>query len=116
MSPLTLGFALVVLLAMVAFVAYGSGFHRGHVDGFHDGFDVARDDLKERDAYFHRWNTRCKKPHFPCELLISIEYEPGKWELRLQKFEDEAQWGEYNTLVDEPMLWYDVVRIAPRES
>lgn len=114
MSPMTLFIAVLVLLAVAVFLAYGSGFHRGHISGFHEGIDVARDDIDSIDRTYRHWRAKDEKPRFPCELIISIETEPGKASLRLQEFEDEAQWNEYTQLADDTMLWYDVVRIAPR--
>jgi hypothetical protein len=115
-SPATLIFSVIILVAFAAFIAYGSGFHHGHVSGFHEGMDVAKDDIAAINADHTRWRTRREKPRFPCELIIAMEYEPGKTVLRIQDFEDEAQWNEYLKLVDDTMLWYDVVRIAPRMS
>lgn len=115
-SPATLVFSVIVLVAFAAFIAYGSGFHHGHVSGFHEGMDVAKDDINSIDFAYHHWRTRREKPRFPCELIIAMEYEPGKTVLRIQDFENEEQWNEYLKLVDNTMLWYDVVRIAPRMS
>lgn len=115
-SPITLLVAVLVALAVSVFLAYGSGFHRGHISGFHEGIDVARDDIGNIDNTYHHWRTKDEKPRFPCELIISMGDEPGVASLRLQEFEDEAQWVEYTKLTDDTMLWYDVVRIAPRIS
>lgn len=115
-SPMLLLVAVLAALAIITFLAYGSGFHRGHISGFHEGIDVARDDIASIDRTYRYWRTKNERPRFPCELIISIEFEPGKSSLRLQAFDNEAQWNEYTKLVDETMLWYDVLRIAPRKS
>ena len=115
-SPMLLLVAVLVALAIAIFLSYGSGFHRGHVSGFREGIDVARGDIASIDRTYHYWRTKDERPRFPCELIISIEFEPGKSSLRLQAFDNEAQWNEYTQLVDDTMLWYDVLRIAPRKS
>ncbi len=38
--------AIVAIIILVIFLAYGTGFHRGHISGFHEGMDVARDDSR----------------------------------------------------------------------
>lgn len=103
-----------VIAALLITAAYGQGHHRGHVSGFHEGLDVARDDIKSIDRMYHTWHMQCVTPHFPCTLVISMNTAPGESAIRIQEFESKEQWNEYLKLADDSLLWYDILRIAPR--
>lgn len=114
MPPLTIALAIVALFIVAIFLTYGTGFHRGHISGFHEGMDVARDDIKALKADFRHWHTLKDTPRFPCELIIrEVTDDNTIPRYRMHSFADSHQWDIYCRFVfpSSYITWYDIRRI-----
>ncbi len=120
MPPLTIALAIVALFIVAIFLTYGTGFHRGHISGFHEGMDVARDDIKALKADFRHWHTIKDTPQFPCLIIIRKQLEDSPTpDYTLWEFENSQQWENvfafYRVHRDVGVLWYDIRRITTTE-
>ena len=114
-SPATLIFSVIILVAFAAFIAYGSGFHHGHVSGFHEGMDVAKDDIAAINADRIRWRTLRDTPRFPCRLVIREQSNAATlYSYYISEFDNPAQWESFKASGKEANVdirWYDIRRI-----
>lgn len=114
-SPATLIFSVIVLVAFAAFIAYGSGFHHGHVSGFHEGMDVAKDDIAAINADRTRWRTLQDTPRFPCRLVTREQSNDAMLcSYYISEFDDPTQWESFKASSKEAnveIVWYDIRRI-----
>ena len=113
-SPATLILSVIVLLAFAAFIAYGSGFHHGHVSGFHEGMDVAKDDIAAINADRYHWRTLQDTPRFPCRLIAREQRADGKVDYHTCEFDNAEQWESFGASSKEAsvdIVWYDIRRI-----
>lgn len=112
--PLTIVFAALALALVLVFLAYGSGFHSGHVSGFHEGLDVAKDDLNAmREDHYH-WRRLQDTPRFPCRLVIREQLADLSFSYYTFKFDNEKQWESFRNLryvTKTNTQWYDLRRI-----
>ncbi len=121
MPPLTIALAIVALFIVAIFLTYGTGFHRGHISGFHEGMDVARDDIKALKADFRHWHTLEDTPRFNCRILVreQLPNDPTP-EYTLCSFPDSLQWENFCAIYrihhgDIDVTWYDIRRIETIE-
>jgi len=112
--PLTIILAALALAIVIVLLAYGSGFHRGHVSGFHEGLDVARDDIEAIREDHYRWRRLQDTPRFPCRLVTREQRTDLSFFYSVREFDNDKQWGafrdvRYATKTD--TQWYDLRRI-----
>ncbi len=115
---MTTAIILVSLSALCfgAFALYGVAYHRGHVDGFHEGHAVAKDDIHRIIEDYHHWRDLSERPyHYPCLLLVRVANPKGRPLYHVRRFETLTEFTAFCTTGARhasAVMWYDIQRIS----